>query len=84
LVQSDSSIRNPLRVFPAWSSNGLAIYYKGSNQDGTASFWEVPVSGGTPRLLVRFDDPTMRSNRRDFATDGERLFFTITRQESDI
>jgi Tol biopolymer transport system component len=83
-VRSDSSRGNPLPVFPAWSSDGLTIYYKGSDEEGTASFWAVPVWGGTPRLLVRFDDPTMRSNRIEFATDGNRLFFTTTRQESDI
>jgi hypothetical protein len=42
------------------------------------------VNGGSPRLLVRFDNPSRRSLRREFATDGRRFYFTIARDESDI
>jgi hypothetical protein len=42
------------------------------------------VAGVTPRLLVRFDDPSRPSNRIEFATDGERFYFTVGRRESDI
>jgi hypothetical protein len=44
----------------------------------------MPLSGGVPRLLVRFDDPLRPSFRPEFATDGERLFFTVGSQESDL
>jgi len=44
----------------------------------------VPVEGGSPRLLVRFDDPQRPSLRREFATDGVRFFFTIAQDESDV
>ncbi len=71
-------------VFPEWSSDGQTVYYKAVDSEGTASFWSVPVAGGTPQLLVRFDDPSRRSNRLEFTTDGERFFFTIGRQESDV
>jgi len=43
-----------------------------------------PVGGGTPRLLIRFDDPSRPSTRREFATDGKTLHFTIAQQESDL
>jgi hypothetical protein len=33
---------------------------------------------------VGFDDPSRRSLRREFATDGQRFYFTVARDESDI
>jgi hypothetical protein len=37
--------------------------------------WAVPVEGVPPRLLVTFDDPTRRSLRREFVTDGPPVLF---------
>jgi hypothetical protein len=34
--------------------------------------------------LAEFDDPEFQSLRNEFGTDGERLFFTVSDQESDI
>jgi hypothetical protein len=47
-------------------------------------FWSIPLEGGKPRLLVNFDDPDRQLNRGEFATDGKRLFFTISKIETDI
>ena len=44
----------------------------------------MPVDGGKPQLLVTFDDPNRRSLRREFATDGQRFYFTIASDESDL
>jgi hypothetical protein len=49
-----------------------------------SSIWAAAVSGGAPRLLVKFDNPARQSNRPEFATDGKRFFFTISKYESDI
>ena len=41
----------------------------------------------SPRLLVRLvkpDDPFMQSVRDEFATDGRRFYFTMTKFEADI
>ena len=62
----------------------MTIYYKAYDRDRHSSIWSVPATGGTPRLLVRFDDPSRRSPRREFATDGQRFYFTVARDESDI
>jgi hypothetical protein len=35
-------------------------------------------------LLVKFDDPSRRSLRREFATDGRRFYFTVARDEADV
>ena len=56
----------------------------GAMHQRLSSFWAVPVTGGEPRLLVRFDDRAMHSNRDDFASDGRNLYFTIGDMESDI
>ena len=44
----------------------------------------MPATGGSPRLLMRFDDPARPSLRREFATDGARFYFTIAQDESDV
>jgi Tol biopolymer transport system component/tRNA A-37 threonylcarbamoyl transferase component Bud32 len=84
LVSSHDSATIPIPIFPEWSSDGRTIYYKGSNTEGNSSFWSVPTVGGKPKLLVRFDDALRKSIRPEFATDGSRLFFTLTDNRSDI
>jgi len=70
--------------YPAWSKDGRTVYYTGYDADRQASFWSVPVSGGKPKLLVKFDDPSRQSSRYEFATDGEKFYFTLAKYESDI
>ena len=67
-----------------WSADSRTIYYKAYDEQERSSIWAVPAAGGTPRLLIRFDDPARPSTRREFATDGKRLYFTIAEPESDI
>ena len=71
-------------AFAYWSADSRTIYYKAYDEQERSSIWAVPASGGTPRLLIRFDDPSRPSNRREFATDGKRIYFTIAQPESDI
>jgi len=70
--------------YPIWSPDGKTIYYKAYDRERRSAIWAVPAAGGTPRLLVRFDVPTRRSLRREFATDGRRFYFTIAHDESDL
>jgi Tol biopolymer transport system component len=79
--ESGASPRPPSLL---WSQDGRTVYYKAFDVEGRPSIWSVPVSGGVPKLLIRFDDPSRLSSRGEFATDGERFFFTIERRESDI
>jgi hypothetical protein len=74
----------PTPLLAQWAPDGGTIYYKALDGDGRASFWSIPAEGGTPRLLARFDDPARPSSRAEFATDGARLYFTISERESDI
>ncbi len=84
LVEGGNSAILPTPLYPAWSKDGQTLYYMAYNADNRASFWSVPVSGGKPKLIVRFDDPARHSSRPEFATDGERFYFTLAKYESDI
>jgi len=64
--------------------DGRTIFFKSLSEGGRAGIWSIPVQGGRPRLLVRFDDATRPSDRVDFATDGRRLYFPIQDKQSDI
>ena len=67
-----------------WSADGKTIYFKSHDAGGNASIWTIPAAGGTPRLLVRFDDPTHPSYRPELAVSGGRIFFTIEDRQSDV
>jgi serine/threonine-protein kinase len=71
-------------AYPIWSRDSQTIYYKAYDRHRHSSIWSVPIGGGAPRLLLRFDDQARRSLRREFATDGRRIYFTVARDESDI
>jgi len=59
------------------------LYSRGIHKDGTLGIWAVDDWGrGTPRLIVRFDDPFVDSN---FISVGpDRLYLTVQRDESDV
>ena len=67
-----------------WSPDGRAIYFKAVDREGRASFWAIATTGGRPRLLVRFDDPTKPFYHPNWAIDGRRFYFTINDRQSDI
>ncbi len=60
------------------------VYYRASDATGEVGIWSAPVSGGTPKLLVRFDDPSRQIFRAGIATDGEHFFFLVGERQSDI
>ncbi|MBI4520145.1 MAG: PD40 domain-containing protein, partial [Gemmatimonadetes bacterium] len=70
--------------FEAWSPDGQTMYFNALSRDGVRAYFAVPATGGTPRPLVRFDDPTRPSGRPEFATDGTYLYFTIDNRQADI
>jgi Tol biopolymer transport system component/DNA-binding SARP family transcriptional activator len=85
LLIDTRSLAAPLTPLLAqWAPDGRTIYFKALDADGRTSFWSISAEGGNPRLLVRFDDPLRPSPRAEFATDGRRLYFTISERESDV
>ena len=74
----------PVRDVPvAWSSDGGTVYYQVPEPDGGWSIRAVSVGGGASRMLLKVDDPSHPPSDV-FATDGRRLYFTLSDFESDV
>ena len=67
-----------------WSPAGDRVYLFAVDQQGRSSIWSMPSQGGTPTLVVRFDDPSRESNRREFDTDGRHFYLTLARKQGDV
>ena len=67
-----------------WSKDSRTIYFRGSPRNERAGIWSVSFSGGEPRLLVRFDDPTRVPFRNQWSSDGENFYFTLAEFEADV
>ncbi|MBW8839071.1 MAG: serine/threonine-protein kinase, partial [Gemmatimonadetes bacterium] len=74
----------PFAELAIFDARGRELYFKSHDARGRASFWSVPTTGGAPRLLARFDDPARATNRFEFASDGQKFYFTIEDRQSDI
>ena len=75
---------DPVAESPDYSRDGKSLVFKSHDQAGRASLWTIPASGGTPRLLVHWDDLNQPSYRIEWATDGKRIFFAVNDRQSDI
>jgi serine/threonine-protein kinase len=83
LVQARPGVY-PTPRYSCWMPDGRTVLYKADDERGRSSIWAVALDGGTPRRVIHFDDPARPSSRREFATDGTQLYFTIAAHESDI
>jgi Tol biopolymer transport system component len=69
----------------AWSPDGRVIYYIGESSAGNESgIWRVPATGGTPRLIVRFDASSPLMVRPWIRVRGNRIYFTRGMFQSDV
>jgi TolB protein len=84
LVPGADPATRPEPTMPGWSPDSRTVFYMAYDAQRNGSLWSIGVDGGTPTLLVRFDDPARPSLRRDFATDGKRLYFAVAEPASDI
>jgi Tol biopolymer transport system component len=75
---------DPRGECPLFSADGTTLYFKSHDARGVSSIWSVPVAGGRPRLLVRFDVLTRQSNWPELSTDGKRFYFTLDDSQSDL
>jgi Tol biopolymer transport system component len=69
-----------------WSSDGRTICFLGRDpRDGSVAIWRLPATGGTPRLLVRFDDPIHQwQQTTGLRVRGDRFYFNLGDQQSDL
>jgi eukaryotic-like serine/threonine-protein kinase len=74
----------PRALYVDWSEDGRTVYYLALDPAEQATIWSVPVSGGSPKLLVRFDDPTREWHRFGFKAQLGRFYFTVGDRQSDV
>jgi dipeptidyl aminopeptidase/acylaminoacyl peptidase len=79
---SGSDAPMPERV--ALDDDERHVYFKAHDKSGRASFWSVPITGGSASPVLRLDDLARPSRRWDFAVSGGRLYFTIDERRSNI
>ncbi len=69
----------------AWSPDGRFLYYVGQDPaDKKSGVWRVPVTGGTPRLTLWFDEPSPNLIRPWLKMNGNRIYLTRGDQQSDV
>jgi Tol biopolymer transport system component len=67
-----------------YDPTGQMVYIRAVDRQGRYAFYAMPTRGGTPHLVLQFDDPSHQPRRSEFDTDGRRIFFTIASDESDV
>jgi eukaryotic-like serine/threonine-protein kinase len=78
------SVGGLVRLFgPSWSTDGRTVYYLKADSLET-TIQAVPATGGKPRVMLRFDDPTRPWHRYGFQVFRDRFYFTVGDRQSDI
>jgi hypothetical protein len=69
-----------------WAPDGRAIYFVGRDpRDQGVAVYRLPASGGAPRPVLRFDDPTHRWHRTTgLRVRGDRFYLNLGDQQSDL
>ena len=68
----------------ARARDSTTLVFQAVDSSSIVSFWSVSATGGTPRRLLRLDDPRHGARRPEFDTDGKSLFFTIAADEAEV
>src|SRR2546422_8614753 len=69
----------------AWSADGRWVYYLPLDSNGVVrTVAAISASGGSPSVVVRFDDPTRPWHRYGIAMHGTTLYLTLGDLQSDI
>ena len=72
------------RSTPSFNVKSLSKFSLYGGRPSITGFWAVPVSGGQPKLLIRFDDPSRIRMYPRFGSDGQKFYFSLTEFESDL
>ena len=84
LVPRSSRAADPRALYVDWSEDSRTLYYLAVDPAEQASIWSVALTGGPPRLMVRFDDPTREWHRFGFKASAGRFYFTVGDRQSDL
>jgi eukaryotic-like serine/threonine-protein kinase len=68
---------------PIWAEDRRSVLIAFQHQ-GESQIREIPVAGGSPRELVRFDGPVQRSGKGIMVERAGQLYFTLGENESDL
>ena len=82
VVANDS----PTNWNPVWSPDGKFLYYV-SDRSGNMAFWRVPIDEQTGKVLGEPEavvTPSSFSRHLNFSSDGRRLIYVQTEQESNL
>jgi Tol biopolymer transport system component len=71
-------------AFPQWSPDGRTVFHVSEDSGRVVAVVGVPVDGGAPHVVVRFDDPTRPWHRYGFRVRAGRIFMTLGERESDV
>jgi eukaryotic-like serine/threonine-protein kinase len=74
----------PRALYVSWSDDSRTVYYLAVDPAEQASIWAVPVTGGQPRRMVQFDEPTRAWHRFGFMVRNGRFWMTVGDLQSDI
>jgi len=80
----DSAKRGMSAEYPECNADSRTLYFKGHDAKGDAEFWSIPITGGAPTLLTRFDDLDRPSYRPEWSVGAGRMYFTIADLQSDV
>ena len=84
LVIDSTGPRGLLSDGVRWSPDGRSILNRGSDEDGDATFWSVPLNGDPARLLLTFSGPGPRPSRGGWGLRSNQLVYTAPAQHSDV
>jgi Tol biopolymer transport system component/DNA-binding SARP family transcriptional activator len=76
--------RDPIATFLVWRSDPDRLWFLGQDAEKRGGIWELTISSGRPRLVVRLDDPAGRLNGSAFTADERRFFFTMDERLSNV
>ncbi|MEO8452983.1 MAG: protein kinase [Gemmatimonadota bacterium] len=69
---------------PEWAPFEPIVYARTEKPGGQGGIWRLGIDGTDPVEVVLFDDPARPVFRNDFATDGQKLFFTVSMFEGSL
>ena len=68
----------------AWARDGSRLFAKAGDLVTGPGIWAIPREGGPLSQVVRFDDASRPSHRREIATDGTWIYFTVDDRQGDV
>ncbi|MEP6573198.1 MAG: protein kinase [Gemmatimonadota bacterium] len=71
-------------ALPQWSADGRTVFHVTEDSGRVMSAIAVPLDGGAPRVIVRFNDPARPWHRYGFRVRASRIFVTLGDEQSDI